>query len=52
MEGYPILYGRELIDLDDGSQAIAYVQNGEQVRGRPKIDGGDWRLREGEGRGL
>ncbi len=31
LEGYPILYGRELIELDDGSQAIAYVQNGEQV---------------------
>ena len=46
LEGYPTLYGRELIDLDDGSQAIAYVQNGERVRGRPRIDGGDWRLRE------
>ncbi len=44
LEGYPTLYGRELIDLDDGSQAIAYLQAGEQVHGRSRIDCGDWRL--------
>lgn len=46
LEGYPALYGRELIELDDGSKAIAYLQTREQVRGQPRIDGGDWRLRE------
>jgi gamma-glutamylcyclotransferase (GGCT)/AIG2-like uncharacterized protein YtfP len=43
LEGYPILYLRALIDLADGSQALAYFQTQDQVRGRPRIPCGAWR---------
>jgi gamma-glutamylcyclotransferase (GGCT)/AIG2-like uncharacterized protein YtfP len=44
-EGCPDLYRRESILLSDGSRADAYLMSAAQVRGHPRIDGGEFRSR-------
>jgi len=44
-EEVPILYQRIVIPLDDDSQAHTYVMARDQVRGRRRLHGGDWRKR-------
>ena len=41
----PVLFQRTLVDLTDGSQAEAYVMREDQVRGRRRVQHGDWRGR-------
>jgi gamma-glutamylaminecyclotransferase len=41
----PILFQREVISLEDGTSAEAYVMNEDQVRGKRRIAAGDWRQR-------
>ena len=43
-EGVPELYQREVIELEDGTSAEAYVVTREQVRGAPLISGGRFRV--------
>lgn len=42
LEGHPRLYQRQPIVLEDGDEALAYLFRRERVRGRPRIDSGDW----------
>ncbi|MNS49465.1 Gamma-glutamylcyclotransferase family protein YtfP [compost metagenome] len=42
LEGYPELYGRQAIELEGGTRAIAYVQRPAQAEGMPRIPSGDW----------
>ncbi|WP_424160298.1 gamma-glutamylcyclotransferase family protein [Thermocrinis sp.] len=53
IEGVPILYRRELIDVvfEDGFslKAWAYIYNGN-VKGFPRIEDGEWRWRNKKGR--
>lgn len=46
-----ILFERETIELEDGSQAEAYLMPSERVRGKRRIRGGGWRDRFGPGPG-
>ncbi len=41
----PILFKRVLIPLGDGSQAETYVMDVDQVRGKRRLNHGDWRRR-------
>jgi gamma-glutamylcyclotransferase (GGCT)/AIG2-like uncharacterized protein YtfP len=41
----PRLYRRKEVVLEDGSTAHAYLLDIEQVRGKRRIRGGDWRRR-------
>lgn len=42
---HPGLYRVGPVALDDGSTAEAYLLDPDQVRGKRKIQGGDWRAR-------
>jgi gamma-glutamylaminecyclotransferase len=42
LEGYPHLYDRQVIDLEEG-EAIAYTVRADQVWGLPRVAHGDWR---------
>ena len=50
LEGHPRFYRREPITLDSGQEALAYMQAIEQIRGQPRITGGDWRRDRKENR--
>ena len=43
LEGHPRFYRRSTVRLDDGGEVLAYLLTPDQVRGRPRIDSGDWR---------
>jgi gamma-glutamylcyclotransferase (GGCT)/AIG2-like uncharacterized protein YtfP len=43
LEGHPRLYRREPVRLEGGGEALAYLLAPDQARGRPRINGGDWR---------
>jgi len=47
LEGHPHFYRRERIELEGGDSALAYLLNGAQIVGYPRIASGDWR-REAE----
>lgn len=49
LEGYPDLYDRDVIDLADGTRAIAYLQRPAQAAGLPRIPSGEWRAARREG---
>jgi gamma-glutamylcyclotransferase (GGCT)/AIG2-like uncharacterized protein YtfP len=42
---HPRLFRRAMVMLADGNEAHAYLLDMEQVRGRRRIKGGDWRRR-------
>lgn len=46
LEGHPGFYERQMVQLDDGRSALAYLPQPEQTRGCPRIASGDWRRRE------
>src|SRR5262245_22778676 len=46
-EGCPELYEREVIELEDGSTADAYLMPAERVAGCPRIYGNSWDERAG-----
>ena len=52
LEGYPGLYGREDIYLEDGSSAVAYVMPRSRLAGTSLgvVSEGDWRLRRSRDR--
>ncbi len=41
----PVLFVRSRVELADGTQADAYFMREDQVRGRRRLKGGDWRAR-------
>ena len=41
----PVLFHRTSVTLEDGTVAEAYAMNEDQVRGKRRIAGGDWRRR-------
>jgi gamma-glutamylcyclotransferase (GGCT)/AIG2-like uncharacterized protein YtfP len=41
--GHPLRYRRQPVRLDDGREAEAYTLDADQVRGRRRIKGGDYR---------
>lgn len=41
----PILFQRIVVELADGTSAEAYAMKDEQVRGKRRLAGGDWRGR-------
>lgn len=43
LEGHPRFYRRRAVRLDDGGEVLAYLLTADQVRGRPRIESGDWR---------
>jgi gamma-glutamylaminecyclotransferase len=43
LEGHPRFYRRRAVRLDDGGEVLAYLLTPDQVRGRPRIESGDWR---------
>jgi gamma-glutamylaminecyclotransferase len=45
LEGHPRFYTRTRIELDDGSEALAYLLRPTQVVGRPPIPSGNWLAR-------
>jgi len=42
LEDHPRFYQRRPIELDDGIEVVAYLLSADQVRGCPRIPGGDW----------
>jgi gamma-glutamylcyclotransferase (GGCT)/AIG2-like uncharacterized protein YtfP len=42
---HPRLYHRDVIELDDGSEAHAYLFHADQVRGKRRVRDGIWRRR-------
>ena len=42
LEGYPRLYDRQLLSLNDGRQAWVYLGRPRQVRHAPLVVGGSW----------
>lgn len=42
---HPVLYQRRRVELDDGSEALAYFLSPDQVRGCRRVRDGDWRGR-------
>jgi gamma-glutamylcyclotransferase (GGCT)/AIG2-like uncharacterized protein YtfP len=44
-EGHPVLFKRQAVELDDGTEADAYLLDLDQVRGRRRIRGGSWKDR-------
>jgi gamma-glutamylcyclotransferase (GGCT)/AIG2-like uncharacterized protein YtfP len=45
LEGYPRLYDRQKLSLNDGRQAWVYLGRPRQVRHAPQVDGGSWHHR-------
>lgn len=45
LKQHPILFQRRTVTLTDGRTAQAYMMNDEQVRGRKRMRGGDWKKR-------
>jgi gamma-glutamylcyclotransferase (GGCT)/AIG2-like uncharacterized protein YtfP len=45
LEGYPRLYDRQKLNLNDGRQAWVYLGRPRQVRHAPQVDGGSWHHR-------
>jgi gamma-glutamylcyclotransferase (GGCT)/AIG2-like uncharacterized protein YtfP len=43
--GHPVIHVRTTIRLADGRDAEAYLLKADQVRGRRRIRGGDWKTR-------
>ncbi len=44
-EGHPVLFKRQPVELEDGTEADAYLLDLDQVRGRRRIRGGSWKER-------
>jgi len=42
LEGYPRLYDRQMLSLNDGRQAWVYLGRPRQVRHAPLVVGGSW----------
>ena len=42
LEGYPRLYDRQMLSLNDGRQAWVYLGRPRQVRHAPLVAGGSW----------
>jgi gamma-glutamylcyclotransferase (GGCT)/AIG2-like uncharacterized protein YtfP len=42
LEGYPRLYDRQMLSLNDGRQAWVYLGRPRQVRDAPLVVGGSW----------
>ena len=42
LEGYPRLYDRQMLSLNDGRQAWVYLGRPRQVRHAPLLAGGSW----------
>jgi gamma-glutamylcyclotransferase (GGCT)/AIG2-like uncharacterized protein YtfP len=46
LEGYPRLYDRQMLSLNDGRRAWVYLGRPRQVRHAPQVDGGSWNSRK------
>jgi hypothetical protein len=42
LEGYPRLYDRQVLSLNDGRRAWVYLGRPRQVRHAPVVAGGSW----------
>jgi gamma-glutamylcyclotransferase (GGCT)/AIG2-like uncharacterized protein YtfP len=47
LRDHPRLFHRKTVKLADGSAAESYLMHPDQVRGRRRVRGGDWRSRFG-----